>query len=550
VYQHPLAAAGTHEEASARRWLKVQGVSVKCVSGLAVGVDTAYVPGRDLDAVRLSTLLASLPALTSLGSPCGHVLLRADPHRTPTAAAVRAFLAGAARAMARCSGLRALHADIGLLGRLADQLPGALVRELASVHTLEEVTLSFEACEADRPDWPATFSLAHLVAGLAGLPRLRALDLSLDNVGMDATLPASVSRLAQLTHLRLSVFHGVRCEPGWARLPALARLQFVDCEFAGDGEAALPGMDALAALTSLELDRCPSLRLLPTSLWRLSQLRCLSHDAQTWDEAGEPRSAVSVLGLPLSAPCFASLTELTLTGHNLRMPLGGAPCFASLTRLTLAARNLQAFPLCILAATRLQYLELADCCFGQLPEGVSALTSLEELHHGWPSLVEKEVGGSIDARALGSLAAFPFLRRLSFENCSVQFSSNFQAAAAHLRLEELKLTTAYPGGPTCMAFLDYVCALMKQGRACVLGLVGSRVRGAGRRSSSSFRAALDAAGFPFEYDAYSSAEEASDWKSSDEESSGGESSDEESSDWDSSSDEEESSDGQAHVPAV
>ncbi len=506
-----MAAAGTHEEDSARRWLKVQGGAVKCVRGLAVGVDAGYVPGRNLDAVRLSTLLASLPALTSIGSPGEPVSLCADAHRTPTAAAVRAFLAGAARAIGRCSGLQSLHLGITLLGGLADQLPEALVRALASVRTLEEVNLTFETFEDSRPDWPVTFSLAHLVAGLAGLPRLRALILTVQNVCMDATLPASVSRLAQLTYLRLSDIHGLRCEPGWARLPALARLQFVDCEFAGDGEAALPGMDALAALTSLELDRCPSLRLLPASLWRLSQLRCLSHDAQTWDEAGEPRSAVSVLGLPLSAPCFASLTELTLTGHNLRMPLGGAPCFASLTRLTLAARNLRAFPLCILAATRLQFLDLADCCFGQLPEGVSALTGLEQLHLGWPSLVEKEVGGSIDARALGSLAAFPRLRRLSFENCSVQFCSDFQAAAAHPRLEQLRLTTAYPGGPTCMAFVDYACVLVKRGRSRVLRLVGSRVRGAGRRSSCDFRAALDAAGFPFEYDAYSSAEEASDF---------------------------------------
>ena len=517
VYQHPLAAAGTPEEASARRWLKVQGGAVKCVTCLVVGVDAEeYVPGRDLDAVRLSTLLASLPALTSIGSPCGHVHLRADPHRTPTAAAVRAYLAGAARAIARCSGLRALHADIALRGRLADQLPNALVRELASVRTLEDISLtfeSFEAYEANRPSplWPVISSLAHLVAGLAGLPRLRTLTLRMSHVGMDATLPASVSRLAQLTSLSLSGFFGVRCEPGWARLPALTRLQFVDCEFAGDGEAALPGMDTLAALTSLELKRCPSLRRLPTSLWRLSQLRCLSHDAYVWDEAGVPSSALPVLGLPLSAPCFASLTELTLTGHNLRMPPGGAPCFASLTHLTLAAHNLRVFPPCILAATRLQYLELTDCCFEQLPEGVSALTGLEELYLGSSSLVEMEVGGRIDARTLGSLAGFPYLRRLSFENCSVLFCSDFQAAAAHPRLDWLELTTAYPeSGPSCMAFLGFVCALLKQGRACVLSLVGSHVRGAGWSSSSKFRAALEAVGYhDFSSDEDSYEEEAS-----------------------------------------
>ena len=496
LYQHPLAAAGTPEEASVRRWLKVQGDAVVSICHLSVrGQTVDNASGRDLGAERLSTLLASLPALTSIK----YLVLSADPHRTPTAAAVRAFLAGAARAMARCSGLRALHADIALLGRLADQLPRALVRELASVRTLEDVSLFFKASEAGRPDWPATFSLAHLVAGLASLPRLRALTLMMSRVGMDATLPASVSRLAQLTSLRLHGFFGVRCEPGWARLPALARLRLYACEFAGDGEAALPGMDALGALTSLELQRCPSLRLLPASLWRLSQLRCLSYLRHMYEDlAGVPRSALPVPGLPLGAPCCASLTELTLAGHNLHMPPGGAPCcFASLTHLTLMGHNLRAFPPCILAAMRLKHLCLTDCCFGQLPEGVSALTGLEALHLGWPSPVIKEVGGSIDARALGSLAGFPHLRRLSFENCSVLFHSDFQAAAAHPRLERLELVTAYPEpGPSCVAFLGFVWALMQRGRARALSLAASRVRGAGQRSGLNFRAALEAVGYP------------------------------------------------------
>jgi len=253
-----LTAAGTHAEASARRWLAVQGNAVTSIAYLSVGGETEEdAPGCDSGAERLSTLLASLPALTSIKG----LYLSADPRRTPTAAAVRAFLAGAARAVARCSGLQALHARIALLGGLGDQLPEALVRELASVRTLEDVSLTFEACRADRPDWPATFSLSHRVAGLAGLPRLCALSLRVWSVGMDAMLPASMSRLAQLTSLSLHGFCGLRCEPGWARLPALARLQFRECDFVGDGETALPGMDALAALTSLELEECPSLRL-------------------------------------------------------------------------------------------------------------------------------------------------------------------------------------------------------------------------------------------------------------------------------------------------
>jgi len=494
LYLHPLTAAGTPEEASARRWLKVQGNAVMSIAHLSVGGETEEdAPGCDSGAERLSTLLASLPALTSIK----RLYLSADPHRTPTAAAIRAFLAGGARAVARCSGLLALNAHIALLVGLGDQLPEALVCELASMRALEDVTLSFAAHEADRPDeWPVTFSLAHLVAGLAGLPRLRALSLWLESVGMNATLPASVSRLAQLTSLSLHGFSGLRCEPGWARLPALARFEIWNCEFAGDGEAALPGMDALGALTGLDLHSCPSLRLLPTSLWRLSQLRRLCHLAPMRDPAGVPRSALPVANLPLSAPCFASLTNLILAGHNLRMPLAGARCFASLTHLTLGALSLRAFPPCILAATRLKHLDLSRCCFEQLPGGVSVLTGLEDLRSGGPGQAQRRLGAALTP---APWAAWPASRTCAAWalRTAACCCADFQAADAHPRLEQLELMTAYPeSGPSCAAFLGFVCALLQRGRAHVLCLEASRVQGAGQRSSCNFRAALEAVGYP------------------------------------------------------
>ncbi len=482
--QRPGAAAGTPEEAGARRWLLARGGSVKCLYGLVVGEERAGGrPGRDLDAGRLLALLAGLPALTSIS----WMILRGDLHRRPTRAAIRAFLAEAARAIAGCSSLQTLRLRISLLGGLAGQLPKALVCELASMRSLEAVTLSFEACEADRPDWPATFSLAHLVAGLARLPRLRELSLMAENVGMEATLPASVSRLAQLTSLSLRWFDGLRCEPGWAHLPALVSLKFEDCVFAGDGEAALPGMDALGALTSLELERCLGPRLLPASLWRLPQLRRLSHESGShMDLVGVPRGE-----LPAAGP-----------------PVGGAPCFASLTHLTLAGHHFEVFPPGVLAAVRLAHLDLSLCCFEQLPEGVSALSALTELRLGRHAAGEWEVGGRLDARALGSLARFPELRSLSFLNCSVLFDQSFQAAAAHPRLAQLQLGTSYPAlGPSCMAFLGFVYDLLQRGRAGLLTVCWCNVEGAGRRDSRRFRAALDAVGFSLYEDALSDANE-------------------------------------------
>jgi len=235
-------------------------------------------------------------------------------------------------------------------------------------------------------------------------------------------------------------------------------------------------MDALVSLTSLKVWGCPSLRVLPASLWRLPQLRFLSHHGRwpSWKMADVPRGAPRGA---LPAAC---------------MPPSGAPCFASLTHLTLAWRSLRAFPPCILTATRLKDLDLSRCCFGQLPESVSVLTGLEELCLGRHSAGAVALG-RLDAQALGSLACFPNLSWLSFANCSVLFSPDFPAAAAHPRLQNLLLKTAYAvNGPSCAAFLGFVSGLLQRGRADVLHLAHSGVSGAGQN----FLAALEAVGYP------------------------------------------------------
>jgi len=153
------AAAGTPDEAGARRWLHVQGAAVKCVHGLDIAVEPGVdVPGRALAAGRLAALLAGLPALTSVD-----VTLHAHLHRRPTAA-IRAFLAGALRAITRCSSLQTLCLHLTLLGGL-DQLLEALVRELVGMRSLEDVSLSFSGYEANRLDWPVLPSIGHQGSG-------------------------------------------------------------------------------------------------------------------------------------------------------------------------------------------------------------------------------------------------------------------------------------------------------------------------------------------------------------------------------------------------
>jgi hypothetical protein len=457
----PLAAPGTPAGDRAWRWLQKQGATVTHVCGLAVD---------DADVEQLSTLLTSLPVLVSIGAlgATGGLILQA--RSGATAAAVPDFLAGAARAIGRCSCLRHLDLSIGLSDERADRVPGTVWLYLAEVCALEHLKLNIWSGRWYKSNASAKANAPHVLTGLAGLLQLRTLSLTLSNVCGGATLPACMSRLVQLTSLYLSGLCGLRCAPGWARLPALVCLQFASCEFAADGEEALPGMDALAALTSLELWNCNGLPVLPTSLWRLTQLRRLAHCL--WCEA--PRDELPFWGLPACASaCAASLTGLSLMGHN--MPT---------------------WPAGVLAATRLTQLDLSANSFEQLPEGVSVLTALQELSLGRRTADDMEIGGALDARALGSLAGFPALRHLSFSNCSVLFGPSFQAAAAHPRLVRLELETSYPAcGPSCQAFLGFAIALLQQGRAGVLRVDNSIVMGAGEHDSHRFWGALQAVGF-------------------------------------------------------
>ena len=146
---------------------------------------------REENAGRLSLLLPRLPALTSIRRLNLHVDLHSDPVGTQT------FLAAAALALGRCPCLRCLHLRIDLApDKPADQLPEALGQALAGAATLEELALSmYYHHGANRLGWPG---VPHLVTGLAGLSRLRALTLYL-YVGGEAALPACLSRLARLT---------------------------------------------------------------------------------------------------------------------------------------------------------------------------------------------------------------------------------------------------------------------------------------------------------------------------------------------------------------
>jgi len=444
----------------------VQGARLRSVEGLHVS---------DMDAQRLSALLASLPTLSSLSS------MYLSACRGAALASIQAFMAGAARAIGRCSCLQHLDLRIQLVDKLTDQLPETFGQLLAEARSLQQLSIEIELGSGThrRHRWPAT-SMTQLMTGLAGMSQLRTLTLEVTKVVAEGTLPACMSRLVQLTSLSLSGLQGLRCAPGWARLPSLACLQIPSCMFAGVGEEALPGMDALASLTSLDVRWCPSMHVLPTSLWQLTQLCCLRHG----DQLRLRRSELPASCVPTSAPCFANLTSLSLPGQNLLD-----------------------FPTGILAATRLAHLCLSRCRFEHLPEGISMLTALEALELGRYAL-GGDIGGGFDAQALGSLAGFPNLQSLTFRSCSVQFCPSIQ----------LQLDSAFPAmGASSRAFLAFVTTLLQHERPDVLVLHQSIVDGRGWRDSRSFREALRAVGFPLSKADLTSSEE--DCTSSDEDSS-------------------------------
>jgi len=224
---HSLAGAGTPEETSAWRWLRVHGAAARSIGGLTV---------VDKDVERLSTLQLAMPLLDKVRG------LKLQARRGAAPAATRAFLVAAARAVARCPCLQNLELLVELAPKLGKQLPDTFGQELADARTLLGVTLSITSYAGKERDWPRAASVSRLVTGLAGLSRLRSLSLTVDMACMESALPACVSCLAQLTVLSLSGFEGLRCAPGWAHLPALVCLEFKNCIFAVDGEAALPGI--------------------------------------------------------------------------------------------------------------------------------------------------------------------------------------------------------------------------------------------------------------------------------------------------------------------
>lgn len=142
----------------------------------------------------------------------------------------------------------------------------------------------------------------------------------------------------------------------------------------GGGEHAFPGMDGLVSLSSLSFEETPTLTHFPTTLWRLTQLQCLTHN------------------LP---HCSA----LLMTQGSL--PRTALPAELLQQCLNLQNQGFESFPHVV---TQLAALTLLSLSGNHFDAGFTSLSALVDMDLG--CLPSVGSGGSADARVLGSLSAF------------------------------------------------------------------------------------------------------------------------------------------------
>ena len=337
-----------------------------------------------------------------------------------------------------CTSLTSLDLRIGW--EPEEELPGQISEDLlqlfGSMARIESLSLSIAA---------AVVGLEAFVSGVTSLTRLHTLSLGFTGGDAVAVLPACISVLGGLTALELHSTRRLACAPGWAALPKLESLRFNTLGLEGDADSALPGMSDLTSLSSLVFVDVDTLTRWPSALWRLSRLRTLGHGG-VWD-ADDPPPRVAF------APAWSQLQGLQ--------------------ELDLRNQGYLSFPAVVTQLRALTRLNLEGCGYGALPAGFTALTSLVCLEVGDHDF------GDLDVSALGCLAAFPRLTRLSLSSCAAAFSAGFADAAHHSVFRSLRFENAFAAaGPSRAAVLAYALQAREQGRRWALSLeVWSKSKG-------------------------------------------------------------------------
>ena len=253
-------------------------------------------------------------------------------------------------------------------------------------------------------------------------------------------VPAALGQLEGLRSLVLSNSNFDDFEAGCLELPSLVSLEFAGCSFP-DAEM-LPCVTALQKLTSIKLLHGSGPRFFDHQLVQLPQLQ------QIIFEACEPcgGTACPWLSRPPADMGFLESSLLHLTCHWL---------------------GLNQFPMALTQLVALQHLNASGNDFAEVPAAVTALSRLTELVLGQCAR-SSSLSLPLDARALGDLSGFPALRKLTFFFSEVLLCESLLGAVQHAKLASISFISSNPAPECALMVLQLSQALRRLKRGSVL----------------------------------------------------------------------------------
>ena len=287
-----------------------------------------------------------------------------------------------------------------------------------------------------------SYTAAGVVDALVSLSGLADLRLWLPQ---SSVMPAALRQLKGLRSLVLSNIHLGDFEADCLVLPNLLNLVFVDCHF-GNADM-LPGVTALQNLTSIKFLRSQGPRFFDQQLVRLPRLQRIIFDM-----------------------CEGSLACPWLS----RLPADMGSLSSTLLHLCCCGAGLTQLPLALTQLVALEHLDASKNSIVALPAAITALSRLTELVLGRAcgrDLSGFMHGRPLDVRALGDLSGFPALRKLRFSFSEVMLCESMLGAVRHTSLTGIEFFASHPAPECAPTVLQLNQALRRLSRGGVLRFV-------------------------------------------------------------------------------
>ena len=290
------------------------------------------------------------------------------------------------------------------------------------------------------------FLLADVVSALTPLTGLAELRLGLPQT---AVVPAALGQFKGLRSLTLYRFRISVLKAGCLELPNLLSLQFILCDFPKYAQV-LPSVTGLQCLTRLAFSGGQEVRRFDTCVVQLPQLQHL---------------AVSPLTLADDV-CSVGAPGL------FRLPADMGLLSSSLLHFNITGLGLMHIPLAVTLLRALQHLNASMNEFAELPGAITALSGLKELRLGrvnsYKDPLQLHGVRRLDVRALGDVSGFPALHELTFNFCEVVLCHSMLGAVQHACLTTLCFRIAHPAPECTLMVLQLSQALRRTGRGSVV----------------------------------------------------------------------------------